>query len=96
MQNAPDISSSSEGPGSSSVHSSDDRRTRRKLRRVRLSAIERRSATIDKGTISGISRDSCGRVRVSILVISEAVPRDRKLPSRHFGRSARMKSRFQT
>jgi hypothetical protein len=61
MQNAPDISSSSEGPGSSSVHSSDDRRTRRKPRRVRLSAIERRSAAIDKGAISGFSRNSCGR-----------------------------------
>jgi hypothetical protein len=36
MQDAPDISSPIDGPGSSSVHSSDDRRTRRKRRRVRL------------------------------------------------------------
>jgi hypothetical protein len=36
MQDTPDISSPSEGPGSSNVHSSDDRRTRRKRRRVRL------------------------------------------------------------
>jgi hypothetical protein len=61
MQDAPDISSPSDGPGSSSVHSSDDRRTRRKLRRVRLSATETRSAPIDKGTISGISRGPCRR-----------------------------------